>query len=210
MNAMEPSEGGRRLCCALCVIECGMRLHGNYKEVVIIIRFFKRCVWVIRPHILCGASRVWDGPGTGPWMNCGGGVIPWMEGRLLPYRFRPAGSCRRFPLLVWYPALLVFLFPTLLIGDRHQIFNSIKPLAKFLWSRRVHLSDEHIQKSNPCARYEDVWRNGVLAPPLLNRCTRCGLEARFTPWHYSRGTVPSVLIEWEAGQGPDISEKRKI
>ena len=37
MNAMKPSEGDRRLSCALCVIECGMRLHGNYKEVVIII-----------------------------------------------------------------------------------------------------------------------------------------------------------------------------
>jgi len=36
MNAMKPSEGDRRLSCALCVIECGMRLHGNYKEVIII------------------------------------------------------------------------------------------------------------------------------------------------------------------------------
>jgi len=127
-----------------------------------------------------------------------------MEGRLLPYRFRPAGSCRRFPLLVWYPALLVFLFPTLLIRDRHQIFNRMKPLAKFLWSRQVHLSDEHVQKSSPCARYEDVWRNGVMAPSFLNLCTRwCGLESRFTSWHYSRGTVPSMLIEWEAGRGPE-------
>jgi hypothetical protein len=91
------------------------------------------------------------------------GVILWMEGRLLPYRFRPAGSCRRFPLLVWYPALVVFLFPTLLIGDRHQIFNRIKPLAKFLWSIRVHLSDEHIQKSSPlCAPWRRMreWRYG--------------------------------------------------
>jgi hypothetical protein len=38
MNVLQPSEGHRRLSCALCVIECGMRLHGNYKEVVTIIR----------------------------------------------------------------------------------------------------------------------------------------------------------------------------
>lgn len=40
----------------------------------------------------------------------------------------------------------------------------------------MHLSDEHIQKSSPCARHEDVWKNGVMAPPFLNLCTRCGLE----------------------------------
>lgn len=38
MNVMQPSEGDRRLSCTHCVIECGMRLHGSYKEVVIIIR----------------------------------------------------------------------------------------------------------------------------------------------------------------------------
>lgn len=37
MNERDEREGDRRLSCALCVIECGMLLHGNCKEVVIII-----------------------------------------------------------------------------------------------------------------------------------------------------------------------------
>lgn len=35
---LKPPEGDRRLSSALYVIERGMRLHGNYKEAVIIIR----------------------------------------------------------------------------------------------------------------------------------------------------------------------------
>jgi hypothetical protein len=38
MNVLKPSGSDRRLSCALRVIECGMRLHGSYKEIVIIIR----------------------------------------------------------------------------------------------------------------------------------------------------------------------------
>jgi hypothetical protein len=35
-----------------------------------------------------------------------------------------------------------------------------------LWSRQVHLSNEHIQKSCRLVHHEDVWRNIVMAAPF--------------------------------------------
>jgi hypothetical protein len=40
MNVMQLSEGDRPSR-ARCIIECGMRVHGKYKEVVTIIRVFR-------------------------------------------------------------------------------------------------------------------------------------------------------------------------
>jgi hypothetical protein len=55
MDVMRLSEYARQLSRARCIIECGMRFHGNYKDIVTIIRVEAQC------ESLGYTSSVWDG-----------------------------------------------------------------------------------------------------------------------------------------------------
>jgi hypothetical protein len=80
---MKPTGGYEWMLCschlsrARCIIECGMRFHGNYKDIITIIR----C------ESLGYTSSVWDEPSI-----CIVNEL-WSGGELLPYRLRPHSSC---------------------------------------------------------------------------------------------------------------------